>query len=128
MQPRHCFLWSHKLAVGAIGLQGADGGAAVAALFGCHGVLPDRDHVRDHVRDHYSPETVEFARQLAASVSCQHPGTAGLGRVLVTAARSALICRELIAEGDGAPITAEGLANLIAAAGLALIDEETAGG
>ena len=84
--------------------------------------------LRDHVRDHYSPETVEFARQLAASVSCQHPGTAGLGRVLVTAARSALICRELIAEGDGAPITAEGLANLIAAAGLALIDEETAGG
>jgi len=34
----HCILGRHELAVGAIGLHGADGGTAVAALFGCHSV------------------------------------------------------------------------------------------
>jgi hypothetical protein len=68
--------------------------------------------------------------RIADAVANLHPGTAGLGAAIVTAARAALEARDWLENhsSSGRTVSADALANLIGIAGLALIDREEAGG
>lgn len=73
------------------------------------------------------PVSAHVAERMAEIITGQHPGATGLGRVIIDAAIAAIACREwLESKSPGRPLGADGLANLIGLAGIALIDQEEA--